>query len=351
MQQLLLVLTVLMLMAGLGRAEQEGLDTIRQQGYLRICADPANLPFSSTDSATPGFEVELAHLVARQLGLEARMEWHLAIVRALGPLRDGMCDLFMGLPQDERFVEGNPWLSISRPYYVMGHALVTRADAGITALSDLSGQRVAVDAASVADFFVFYEGLERSLYKGQEAALRAVVAGDAQAALLWLPVASWLAREKSELRVIPVSNPRLEFSIGAGVRRRVHGLAAAVDKAIERLQGTGEAQQILERYGAVAKPLAPPTSGAVTIKPGQDATTAGQSLFATMCSRCHGAEGASGGTGGTVPVLRNYADGQEKFLRIVLNGKRDTPMAPFKSILTQEEIFSIYQYLTALPRQ
>jgi mono/diheme cytochrome c family protein len=80
-------------------------------------------------------------------------------------------------------------------------------------------------------------------------------------------------------------------------------------------------------------------------------TTAGQSLFATMCSRCHGAEGASGGPGGTVPVLRHYAGGQEKFLRIVLNGKRDTPMAPFKSILTQEEIFSIYQYLTSLPHQ
>jgi ABC-type amino acid transport substrate-binding protein len=350
MQQLLLVLTVLMLMAGLGRAEQEGLDTIRQQGYLRICADPANLPFSSTDPATPGFEVELARLVARQLGLAARMEWHLAIVRAQGPLREGMCDLAMGLPQDERFVEGNPWLSISRPYYVMGHALVTRADADITALSDLRGKRVAVDAASVADFFVFYEGLERSLYKGQEAALRAVVAGDAQAALLWLPVASWLAREKSELRVIPVSNPRLEFPIGAGVRRRAHGLAAAVDKAIERLQDTGEAQQLLERYGAVAQPLVPSPPG-VTIGSGQDVTTAGQSLFATMCSRCHGAEGASGGTGSTVPVLRNYAGGQEKFLRIVLDGKRDTPMAPFKSILTQEEIFSIYQYLTSLPRQ
>jgi hypothetical protein len=32
----------------------------RARGYLRVCADPANLPYSSNDTATPGFEVELA---------------------------------------------------------------------------------------------------------------------------------------------------------------------------------------------------------------------------------------------------------------------------------------------------
>ena len=37
-------------------------------------------------------------------------------------------------------------------------------------------------------------------------------------------------------------------------------------------------------------------------------------------------------------------------MRIVLQGKKGTPMAPFKGILTEQEILSIYQYLTSLPR-
>jgi hypothetical protein len=47
--------------------------------------------------------------------------------------------------------------------------------------------------------------------------------------------------------------------------------------------------------------------------------------------------------------MRHYEGGQEKFLHIVQNGKKGRPMGAFKSILTQEEILSIYQYLTSLP--
>jgi polar amino acid transport system substrate-binding protein len=351
MRRLLLILTALILGVGLAAAEQEGLDAIRQQGYLRVCADPSNLPFSSSDPATPGFEVDLARLLARELGVEARFQWSLTFVRPLQPLREGACDLFMGLPKDDRFTEGNPWVAVSRPYYVMSHALVTRADSGVKTLGDVTGKRVAVDAGSVADSYLFYAGHQRGLYMGQEEAFRAVVSGEASAAFLWLPVASWLAQGKPELRVIPVSDPRLEFPIGAGVRRRDRGLAAAVDQAIAKLQANGETQAVLERYGAIVKASALSTSARATMAQAQDPVTAGRSVFATVCSRCHGAEGVGGGPGGTVPTIRNYAGGQEKFLRTVENGKPGTAMAPFKGILTKEEILSVYQYLTSLPPQ
>src|SRR5712691_11020170 len=263
----LVILGALTLSVGVALAQQEGLEALRQRGYVRVCADPSNLPFSSTDAATPGLEVELAQLIARELGIEARVEWHATFVRALQPLRVGRCDLFMGLPADERFTEGNPWISVSRPYYVMGHAIVAKADTSIRTPEDLIGKRVAIDAASVADFYLFDKGIERGIYKGQEAAFRAVVTGEAAAALLWLPVASWLARGDAALRVVPLSEARLEFPIGAGVRRRERDLVAAVDRALERLQNNGEAQAVLERYGAVAKAPALPESQAAVPLP------------------------------------------------------------------------------------
>src|SRR4249919_3187400 len=141
MRRVLCILGALALCVGSALAQPEGLEALRQRGYLRICADPANLPFASTDVATPGFEVELARRIARELGIEAHMEWRLTLVRALRPLRGGGCDLFMGLPADERFTEGNPWISVSRPYYVMGHAMVANAAAGIATPDDLRGKR------------------------------------------------------------------------------------------------------------------------------------------------------------------------------------------------------------------
>src|SRR5438093_9959328 len=191
----------------------------------------------------------------------------------------------------------------------IGLAIVAQADAGIATPDDLIGKRVAIDAASVADFYLFDKGIERGIYKGQEAAFRAVATGEAAAALLWLPVASWLARGDATLRVIPLSETRLEFPIGAGVRQRDRELAEAVDRALERLQSSGEVQAVLERYGAVAKAPALSESQAAVPLPTPAPSEEGRSLFSTACSRCHGAEGVGGGVGGVVPTIWNYEGG------------------------------------------
>lgn len=330
--------------------QPEGLDAIRARGSLKICADPSNPPYSRDDATTPGFEVELARLIAAELGVEPRVSWNLTYVRALRPLREGTCDLFMGLPTDARFRDGNPWIAVSRPYYVMSHAIVTRNDAPVTTLDGLAGKRVAVEAGSVADFYLGYHDAQRGIYRKQEQAVRGVAAGEAPAALLWLPMASWLARDEAGLRVVPVSHPELEFAIGTGVRRRERDLATAVDDAVGRILDSGRARAILLRYGAVPSPRARRPLPSVVLAQAPNPAEAGRSLFSTACSRCHGAEGVGGGLGGNVPSIKNYDGGQEKFVRIVRDGRRNTPMAPFKSILSDEEILKIYQYLTSRPR-
>jgi mono/diheme cytochrome c family protein len=175
-----------------------------------------------------------------------------------------------------------------------------------------------------------------------------VVTNEASAALLWRPVASWLARGDAALRVIALADPRLEFPVGAGVQRRNRELADAIDAAIGRLQERGEVQQVLERYGVSAEPPAASSAGAATTVQANEATEQGRSVYATVCSRCHGAEGSGGGM---FPTLRNYARGWDRFLQTVQNGRPGTPMAPFKNILKEEEIRSVYQYLTSLPPQ
>jgi ABC-type amino acid transport substrate-binding protein len=342
--------------AGAGAAQHEGLAAVQARGHLRVCADPANLPYASNDPAVPGFEVELARLIARELGVEARLEWHSSLVRALRPLREGTCELFMGLPQDARFRQGNPWIAVSRPYYVMVHALVGRAGAGPLSMEALAGKRVAVELASLAEFHVAYRDIERNLHRSQQQAFQAAASGEAVAAFLWWPVAAWLARDRPDLALVPVTDEALRFPIGAGVRRRDPGLAPAVDAAVERLLASGAVRDVLARYRA--EPPAPRASSAVpragrpddvVLAAAVDAVERGRSLFSTACSRCHGAEGVGGGTGGAIPPLRNYDGGREKFMRILANGRKNTAMAGFKGILTAEEMDSIYQYLTSRP--
>ena len=346
-----LALVALAWAAGAEAAQHEGLESVRQRGYLRICADPSNLPYSSDDSSTPGFEVELASLIARELGVAPRLEWHLSYQKALKPLRDGACELFMGLPQDKRFHEGNPWIAVSRPYYTMVHGLVSRADAGPLSVADLKGRRVAVEMASIAEVHVAYRDVERGLYRTQEQAFRAAADGQAVAALVWYPVAGWLARDHPELRVTPVSGDGMAFPIGAGVRRRDPGLAAAVDGALERLLASGQVGSILAKYRVVPAAGARRDAAPFVLAQDRDPVENGRSLFSTACSRCHGADGVGGGTGGAVPKLRNYDGGWDKFYRIVWNGRKNTPMAAFKGILTADEVHHIYDYLTSIKTQ
>ena len=168
---------------------------------------------------------------------------------------------------------------------------------------------------------------------------------------LWLPVAAWQARGRSDLRVIPVTEKSLQFAVGAGVRRRDPGLAAAVDGALERLLGSGEARAILTRYGAVPVALRHQSADSVVLAQASDPADRGRSLFSTACSRCHGAEGVGGGTGGAVPKLKNYDGGWDKFSRLVLNGRKNTAMGGFKGILTEDEVRALYEYLTARARE
>ena len=346
-----LALAALLWAAGVEAAQHDALAELRQRGYLRMCADPANLPFSSREPATPGFEVELARRIAGELGVELRVEWRSTYMRALRPLRDGACDLFMGLPEDARFREGNPWIAVSRPYYVMRHAIVSRTAASVATLGDLKGHRVAVELASIAEVYLGYHDLRRGLYRTEAEAFRAVAHGEAGAALLWLPAAAWLARGRADLSVAPVSDGELDFPIGAGVRRRDRGLGEAVDGAIATLQERGTVQEILTRYGAIGSPRAARRDAFFVLAQAKDPVDLGRSLFSTACSRCHGADGVGGGTGGAVPPLKNYDGGLEKFMRILMTGRKNTAMGGFKGILTDDEGLAIYKYLTATPKQ
>jgi polar amino acid transport system substrate-binding protein len=343
-----LVLVALLWAAGAGAADHEGLAAVQERGYVKVCADPSNLPYSSKDPSTPGFEVELARLIAGDLQVAAQFFWQATYQRALKPLREGSCELFMGLPTDQRFKEGNPWIAVSRPYYEMVHGLVTRAGSPDVTLKALTRKRVAVEMASIAEFHIGYMDIERGLYRTQAQAFAAAADGSASAALLWYPVAAWLARGHPGLQVVPIREDILAFSIGAGVRRRDAGLAPAVDAAVGRLLDSGRAQAVLARYGAV--PPARSLGDRTALAQARNLVEAGRGLFSTTCSHCHGAQGAGGGAGGNLPVLRGYDGGQERFVRIVMNGRKNTAMGGFKGILSEQEVLSIYQYLVSLKK-
>ena len=338
-------------MAGLvitGEArEAKTLAEIRTSKSVTVCADPDNLPFSSRDPGTPGYDVEVMRLIATELGAVAELKWVSTVSarRALGNLTEGECDLFPGLPVSPGFAEAYPRLGFSRAYYTMRHVIVTRAGGGIAGVVDLHGGPTAVEALSPADLFLLGTGYPRRTYRTQEAAFAAVRSGETRAALLWAPKAGWFVQRAgvADLTMIRVADPDLAVDFGIAFLRKDQALAAAIDQALAKLRPNGAVAATLGRYGV---PFVDGRESATRTMIPQPDPIEGRLLFEANCEQCHGIDGRGGGA---VPRLQAYPLGaEERFVRTVLEGRNSRGMPPWGGLLTDLQARSIFAYVHAL---
>jgi ABC-type amino acid transport substrate-binding protein len=318
---------------------------MREAGSLRFCADPDNLPFSRQDPQHSGFEVELGQEIARELGLRADFVW-MPTRRGrvvLGQLAEGRCDLLMGLPLDERFLNENPLLTLSTPYYAMGHVLVLPEGEAIKEPKELVARPVAVEFSSVGDIFAFEQGYARRTYLKQTELFWAVAKGEVAAAVMWSPIAGWMLKTNPEakLRLVGIHGRDLAFHMGIGMRKMDEDLKEAVNGALLRLDQRNAVADILQRYG-VSSSL---QRAGVQLATAEVAV--GQNLYQKSCTECHGSD-AKGSA--LAPDLTAFKGMDDDFVKVVLNGRPGTGMQPFKGLLSEEEIRQIRAYISTLPK-
>jgi len=234
---------------------------------LRVCADPNNLPFS--DARGRGLENALARLVARDLGRRLVYVWQ--------PQRRGFvrhtlgahaCDVMMEVPG------GFELALATRPYYRSSYVFVSRRDRrlGLRSLDDprlrtlrIGVQIVGTDYASTPPAYALVRrGLQANVVGfsvlGNYAdavplapIVSAVERGEVDLALVWGPLAGWMARSsKVPLTVAPVTPAEeppfsYQFDMSMGVRKGDLALRDALDGIIVRRRQ--EIDSILRRFG------------------------------------------------------------------------------------------------------
>ncbi len=308
---------------------------------VRLCADPANLPFSSREGKEPGFEVEIGRAIAETLGAEFSVHWIPTVreIYALRQLYEGQCDVFMGLPVTQQFADDKPRMIFSVPYYVMRLAVVSPAIGGVGSVDELAGKLIGVQAMTLGDQLVYGRGLQRKVSVNAGEAFAALAKGEVDAIVIESPLAAWFTKNNPGFRTVPIADPSREFKIGAGLRKADRELKDAVDGAIQRLQGA-TIPAILARYGMTAMPIA-------AAQPGQPAPLtpelrAARSTYLTQCSQCHGVD-ANGSA--AAPNLRLFKGTEADFVTKVLIGRAGTAMTPWKGLISEEEIRHIARYV------
>lgn len=199
---------------------------------LRVCADPANLPYSN--QAGEGFENKIAELLASKLGVQLTYTWY---PQTVGFVRNTLgarqCDLVIGVATTNELMQN------TNPYYRSSYVLVQRADATpkATSLHDpaLAELRIGAVARTPPVTLLAQRGLLGHLQPYElivdtrfdspgRRMVEDVAAGKIDVGVLWGPIAGyWAQRQSVPLEVTPLIDEdrsiRLDFRISMGIRR------------------------------------------------------------------------------------------------------------------------------------
>jgi quinoprotein dehydrogenase-associated probable ABC transporter substrate-binding protein len=241
-------------------AQQATMGELVDRTKLRVCADPANLPFSN-DSGE-GFENKIAELMAERMETPVAYTWYPQTVGFVrNTLNARLCDLVMGVASANELVQN------TNPYYRSTYVLAHRSADG-SKFTDLSSPamqqaRIGVVAPTPPVDLLVQHGLlgqmrsyalpaDTRVDNPGRQMIEDLAAGRIDVALLWGPIAGYWARlQPVPITLIPLESVRLgqhlDFRISMGIRHNEPDWKREINDLIRELQP--EIDGILLDYG------------------------------------------------------------------------------------------------------
>jgi len=262
---------------------------------LRVCADPADLPFSNDKQE--GFENKIANIIGDELKLPVKYTWY---PKAMGFVRMTLaakkCDLVIGWGQgDDLVLNTNAiYRSTSALIYKKGTGLD-----GVDTLADprLQGKRLGIQQGSAGGTLAARYGLmanvhgypmmvDRRYSNPAEDMMNDIRSGVIDAGVLWGPIAAyWAARDGDKLVAVPlvkeVGANKIAFRITMGVRNGDDAWKRQLNNVIRKRQG--DIDKVLLDYGvpllvdddtSMEMVTKPRTAAALEVNPAAPTTTA-----------------------------------------------------------------------------
>ncbi len=228
---------------------------------LRVCADPANMPFSNDKGE--GFENKIAEIVAAELKVPVEYIW---FPQAMGFIRQTLfskrCDVVLGYAQGDELVLN------TNAYYRSVYTLVYRKGVGLDGADHLADERlkdkrIGLIAGTPPTEILLRLGLmarakpyplmvDRRYESPAELMIADIRSGEIDAGVLWGPIAGHFAANGGELiAVVPLlketAGPRMAYRITFGVRPAEDDWKRELNALIAKLQG--KLDSVLLQYG------------------------------------------------------------------------------------------------------
>lgn len=255
------LLAVLAFAIGLSGTSEAQTSDLVVRSELRVCADPANMPFSNDKGE--GFENKIADLIGSVLKIPVTYTW---FPQATGFIRNTLgakkCDIVMG------YAEGDELVLNTNHYYSSGYVLIVRQDSDLASVESLEDPRLkdksigviagTPPATNLAVYGLlgkvrpFQLMVDRRFFSPAEEMIAQIASGELDTGILWGPIGGYYAKQsKTPLKVIPLvkerQGPRMIYRITMGVRQSDANWKRELNRIISEHQR--EIDAILASYG------------------------------------------------------------------------------------------------------
>jgi polar amino acid transport system substrate-binding protein len=236
--------------------EPASLDSVMGRKILTVCAHPDALPFSSQEPAAPGFQIELAEALARQLGVRLNVQWIVFTRHA----RRVQCDATMGSIVQKGEGKG-PRLMLSKPYVGSGYVLVLPAGApDVARFEDVKGGKVGVEHTSWPHYVLTTKKVETASFGNQVDLLDAVAKRELAAGFATDAYVGWYLKQHAgavKIATAPMPDPDFRWNVAIRFFEADQALVDAVNQAIDKLIADRAVHDIFGKYGIAYVPPTP----------------------------------------------------------------------------------------------
>lgn len=225
--------------------EKKGLERIKNSGYL-VLGFTDFQPFGYIeDGKYYGFDLELAALVAEELGVKLTpkyIDWDAQVLE----LQENVDCIWNAMTITEKRKEN---MIFTKPYWETNLVAVVKADSEMTKVEDIKGKKISVEANGTADINLSgNEDYKVSQYTTVSDARIAVDSGQADAFVADATyVQDILTKYSDQYKVLDGTIGDIE-EYGVAFRQGEEDLRDEVDKIIDKLYEEGKIDELLAKY-------------------------------------------------------------------------------------------------------
>ncbi|MFA8440886.1 transporter substrate-binding domain-containing protein [Yoonia sp.] len=233
--------------AGLNAAAADELETLKDEGVIRIAMSGAYPPFNfvNDQNEVVGFDPAVGAEIARRMGMEAEIvttAWDGIIGGLLANKYDAIVGSMTITEERDEVVD------FVGPYYSDKRAIFTNPGSGISSLEDLEGKRVGLTLGETHEDWARERGYDINTYKGLPELLLELengrvdaIVNDSIAAILAMSAKG----QEFEMFADPTTEP---FGAGIAIREGNPELAAEMQAALDSMMEDGTYLQLAEEW-------------------------------------------------------------------------------------------------------